>query len=173
MAKVRACWFSCWLFPRNALQEKKGWNTCRKEILLRRPLSGILFFMTWFALFSFLVLCLLRFVVLQMKSKMLLIVYWITGNVAAHPIQCEIMLTTWLNSSAVPLLCPTRPRNSHISTDLCIYICMLVCHATWLCRFGSKSRTLHLALAVSKESSTYALSTCAWSLTLIDCISIV
>lgn len=122
MAKVRACWFSCWLFPRNALQEKEGWNTCRKEILLRRPLSGILFFMTWFALFSFLVLCLLRFVFLQMKSKMLLIVYWITGNVAAHPIQCEIMLTTWLNSSAVPLLCPTRPRNSHISTDLCTYI---------------------------------------------------
>lgn len=127
MAKVRACWFSCWLFPRNALQEKKGWNTCRKEILLRRPLSGILFFMTWFAFFSFLVLCLLRFVVLQMKSKMLLIVYWITGNVAAHPIQCEIMLTTWLNSSAVPLLWPTRPRNSHISTFIHIYICMYVC----------------------------------------------
>lgn len=126
MAKVRACWFSCWLFPRNALQEKEGWNTCRKEILLRRPLSGILFFMTWFALFSFLVLCLLRFVVLQMKSKMLLIVYWITGNVAAHPIQCEIMLTTWLNSSAVPLLCPTRPRNPHIHIYRLMYIHMYV-----------------------------------------------
>lgn len=138
MAKVRACWFFCWLFPHKALQEEKGWNTCRKEILLRRPLSGILFFMTWFALFSlsFLVLCLLRFVVLQMKSKMLLIVYWITGNVAAHPIQCEIMLTTWLNSSAVPLLCPTRPRNSHISTYLCIYVCGYVMQFD-LCRLGS------------------------------------
>lgn len=106
---------------------EKGMEHMQEGNPVAPSLKRHIIFYDLICLFSFLVLCLLRFVVLQMKSKMLLIVYWITGNVAAHPIQCEIMLTTWLNSSAVPLLWPTRPRNSHISTFIHIYICMYVC----------------------------------------------
>lgn len=138
----RACWFFRWLFSSQDPMGSGGMgmgNTCRKEILLRRPLSGILFFMIWFAFFFFSVpFCLLHSLccdVLQMKSKMLLIVYWITANVAAHPIQCEIMLTTWLNSSAVPPFHPL-PSPTRVNVYICIYVMKLDLFRVASCRFA-------------------------------------
>lgn len=161
------------IFLMPALKSLRRTDTCRKGNPVA-PLRGILFFMIWFGLFcsSFFsysptssyifFMSLYCRPSLQMKSKMLLIVYWITENAAPHPIQCEIMLTTWLNSSAKH---PVGPDSTPSPSPNPLYVHL---QRSCLCIINVSN------LIISKETALaiIVLSTCAPRLTLIDCISI-
>lgn len=153
MAKVRACWFFRWLFSSQDPMVGGGMgNTCRKEILLRRPLSGILFFMIWFAFFFFSVLfCSVPFFAppvfyipfAAMSCKWSLKCCWLCIELrrTLRRIQYNVkscLQLDWTHQQCLPIY----PLPSRVNVYICIYVMQLDLFRVASHSVASKSRTL-------------------------------